>query len=215
GLYSADRPTRAVNTRRSSSYVMTGLPVCFRITPSSASVPVSRLAFSASAVRSAEYNPARPVPFGDRGEVERCFGHTYTRRPGPAWTPEVVERDREDCGGSDRIGVLLRSAQSEMGSLRAGRLTRTGLQEALDPGRLPGEERGTEVRGVVREERTVVALVRFRERYWTPDEGPAVAEQCYRLTRLLDADDLDDLDEFAGSPVTAAQVTAAPVAAAC
>ncbi|WP_055626018.1 hypothetical protein [Streptomyces hirsutus] len=166
-----------------------------------------RRVFTAVASRSAKYDPAEPVLFGDRGEVKHCFGYTYAHRPGPAWTSEVTERDREACGGSDMIGGRLGSARMEMERLDAGRLTRPGLQDALDLGRLPREESRSEVRGVVRKGRTAVALVLFRERYWSPDEGSAVAEQCYRLTRFLDGDSLDgDVGR---------SVTATPVAAAC
>ncbi|WP_406727407.1 hypothetical protein WJ438_26140 [Streptomyces sp. GD-15H] len=163
--------------------------------------------FTAVASRSAEYEWER-VPFGDPGVVERCFAYTYThvRRPGPAWTPEVAERDGAACQGSSAVGSGVRSAQAEMEGLDAAQLTRAGLQEALDPGLLPGEKSGSEVRSTVRKGRTVVALVLFREQSRFPDsrfpdDGAAPAEQCYRLTRVLDP------EGGAGGSVTAAPVT--------
>lgn len=169
-----------------------------------------RRVFTAVISRAGGYDP-EPMPFGVTGEFERCFAHTYARRPGPGWTGEVAERDRSVCEGSERVGGRVRSARRELEGLAAGRLTRDGLQEALDADHLPSEESRSEVRDVVRTGRTVVALVLFRERYWTPDEAEAEAEQCYRLTRVLVPGDPYAADDPGGG--TGESVTAVPVAA--
>lgn len=160
-----------------------------------------RRVFTAVAARSARYDPER-VPFGDRGEVERCFAHTYARRPGGTWTWKVADRDDAVCRAGDGIDGRVRSARSAMQGLDTERLTRAGVQDVLDPHGLPGDEDRPEARDVVREGRTVVALVLFREEYWTPEEGSRPVEQCYRLTRVLGP------GGGAGRPVTAVPVSA-------
>ncbi|WP_030868821.1 hypothetical protein [Streptomyces sp. NRRL S-37] len=146
--------------------------------------------------------------------VKHCFTYTYVRRPGPGWTSKVTEQDAEVCGGSSWIGDRARIAQEEMEGMEereAARLTRAGLQQALDPAARPGGEKWADVRSVVREERTVVAVVllRYPDQYRSPSsppsrsqgDGAAPVEQCYRLTRFLGL-------QGVGKPVTAVPVTA-------
>ncbi|GAA3498312.1 hypothetical protein GCM10019016_054150 [Streptomyces prasinosporus] len=156
--------------------------------------------FTAVAARSGRYDPER-TPLGDPGEVERCFVHTYARRPGAAWTSAVAERDADVCRAGDRIDARVRSAGLGMADLDAERLTRAGVQGVLDPHGLPGDEDRPEARDVERKGRTVVALVLFRERYWTPQEGTVRVAQCYRLTRVTDP------GGGAAGPVTAVPVS--------
>ncbi|MFF8099005.1 hypothetical protein ACF07S_04295 [Streptomyces sp. NPDC016640] len=165
-----------------------------------------RRAFTAVAARSAVVDREPVPPVGGPVTVRRCFTYTYVRRTGPAWTSEVTERDLGACRGSGRIGDSVFFARVRLAGLEPARLTRAGVRSALEPGDPPDDEGRFAVRSVVRTGRTVVAvvLVRYVDRYYpVPAGGPAVAEQCYRLTRILDP------DGGAGRTVTAVPVAEA------
>ena len=161
-----------------------------------------RRVFTAVAVRSATYEQESVVLVMGPGRVQRCFVHTYRRRPGSAWTPQLTERDVGACRESRDIGDSVRYARSRMGDMDAARMTRAGVQRVLDPLDRSSGERRIDVRSVVREGRTVVAVVLFRDRYRAPEETSAVVEQCYRFTRAL------DLQDGLVKPVTAVPVAA-------
>ncbi|MFH9039941.1 hypothetical protein ACH4FA_11335 [Streptomyces sp. NPDC017966] len=162
-----------------------------------------RRAFTAVAARSAVYEEKSILLPRGPGTVERCFTYTYAHRPGAGWASKVTEPDVEACRGSSRIGDRVRIAQARMEDTEAAGLTRAGLRRALEPTGRPSGESRSDVRSVVREGRTVVAVVLFRypDRYQAQDEGSAPVEQCYRLTRFL------DLQGGFVKPVTAVPVT--------
>ncbi|WP_437046324.1 hypothetical protein [Streptomyces sp. enrichment culture] len=138
----------------------------------------SRREFTATAARSAQYDEALLFPGGGPVQLTRCFVHTYTHRPGQAWTFRVSERDDDVCRPSTQIGGRVRLALTRISSMYAEDLTRAGVQEALDPtGR-----RSFDVKDVVREgdRMTLSVLVSSSEK---------AVDQCYRFTRPVAGDD--------------------------
>ncbi|MFC8421433.1 hypothetical protein ACFUN7_11200 [Streptomyces sp. NPDC057236] len=161
-----------------------------------------RRVFTAVALRTAEYEQESVVLVMGPGRVERCFVHTFRRRPGPAWTSQVTERNVGACRESRDIGNSVRYARSRTGDMDAARMTRADVQRVLDPLDPLSGERRIDVRSVVREGRRVVAVVLFRDRYRVPEETSAPIEQCYRLTRVL------GIEGGTVQPVTAVPVAA-------
>ncbi|MET7293563.1 hypothetical protein ABZS79_15770 [Streptomyces griseoloalbus] len=202
----ADRTADALNRSRDTGtdalmgviWEHTGSPVI--------SYDEERRAFTATADRSVLVDQESVLLVSGPVMVKRCFTYTYARRPGSAWTSEITERDLEACRGSAAVGDSVRFARVRMADVEAARLTRAGLQGVLEPGGRPRDESRFVVRSVDRAGRTVAALVltRYTDRYGTSGDGPAVVEQCYRLTRILDPGNGD-----VGRPVTAAPVAAA------
>ncbi|MFJ7075695.1 hypothetical protein [Streptomyces sp. NPDC098781] len=134
----------------------------------------SRREFTATAARTTQYDEDAMLPGGGPVEATRCFVSTYTHRPDRTWTARVSERDDDVCRPSTQIGSRVRLALTRISSMHAEDLTRTGVQDALDPtGR-----RSFEVRNVEREQDTLTISVLV-------SSSEAAANQCYRFTRRV------------------------------